>query len=111
LGAFIFAFLKFLPIFDPTNQIFLPFKGVWFLLRRAERLGSAKPWQPVQNIGKRCQYLIPGKPGDDKNKTRKNEFNSSDAQQFYHAAYAYVHAPVKILIWSNQSFSIAGSTR
>jgi hypothetical protein len=49
--------------------------------------------------GKRCQYLIPGKPGDDKNKTRKNEFNSSDTQQLYHAAHAYVHVPVKILIW------------
>jgi hypothetical protein len=42
-----FAFLKILYIFDPTNQIFLPFKGVWFLLRRAERLGSEKPWQPI----------------------------------------------------------------
>jgi len=49
--------------------------------------------------GKRCQYLIPGKPGDDKNKTLKNEFYSSDTQQLYHATHAYVHVPVKILIW------------
>jgi len=45
-----FAFLKIIHIFVTTNQIFLPFKGVWFLLRRAERLGSAKPWQPNRQL-------------------------------------------------------------
>jgi hypothetical protein len=54
--------------------------------------------------GKRCQHLIPGKPGDDKNKTQKNEFDSSDPQQFYHAAHAYVHAPARILIWKHPLF-------
>jgi hypothetical protein len=49
-GVIFFAFFKILHIFDPTNQIFLPFKGVWFLLRRAERLGSAKPWQPTHHL-------------------------------------------------------------
>jgi hypothetical protein len=43
-------------------------------------------------------------PGDDKNKTRKNEFNSSDSQQFHHAAHAYVHAPARILIWKQPIF-------
>ena len=45
-----FEFIKIIPIFVPTNQIILPVKGVWFLLRRAERLGSAKPWQPILKI-------------------------------------------------------------
>jgi hypothetical protein len=45
-----FAFFKIIHTFAVTNQIFLPFKGVWFLLRRVERLGSAKPWQPILNI-------------------------------------------------------------
>jgi len=47
VGYIFFAFFKIIPTFAVTNQIFLPFKGVWFLLRRAERLGSAKPWQPI----------------------------------------------------------------
>jgi hypothetical protein len=38
----------------------------------------------------------PGKPGDNKNLTRKNELNLSDTQQLNHAAHAYVHVPVKI---------------
>jgi hypothetical protein len=42
-----FAFPKIIYTFAFTNQIFLPLKGVWFLLRRAERLGSVKPWQPI----------------------------------------------------------------
>jgi hypothetical protein len=45
-----FAFPKILFIFAPTNQIFLPLKGVWFLLRRVKRLGSAKPWQPIHQL-------------------------------------------------------------
>jgi hypothetical protein len=45
-----FAFQKILFTFDPTNQIFLPLKGVWFLLRRVKRLGSAKPWQPIGQL-------------------------------------------------------------
>jgi len=57
---FFFAFFKIIPTFAVTNQIFLPFQGVWFLLRRAERLGSAKPWQPIPIFsGERCQNLIP----------------------------------------------------
>jgi hypothetical protein len=47
---YFFAFLKIIFTFDPTNQIFLPFKGVWFLLRRVKRLGSVKPWQPILKI-------------------------------------------------------------
>jgi hypothetical protein len=42
-----FVFPNILFTFDPTNQIFLPLKGVWFLLRRVKRLGSEKPWQPI----------------------------------------------------------------
>jgi len=42
------VFLKIIHTFAVTNQIFLPVKGVWFLLRRVERLGSAKPWQPIR---------------------------------------------------------------
>jgi hypothetical protein len=45
-----FVFSKILFTFDPTNQIFLPLKGVWFLLRRVERLGSVKPWQPTRQL-------------------------------------------------------------
>jgi len=54
-------------IFAATNQIFLPVKGVWFLLRRAERLGSWKPWQPIP--GKRIKVPKPNpvRAGDDKN--------------------------------------------
>jgi hypothetical protein len=40
----------------------------------------------------------PGKTGDDKNKHGTHECYSFNSQQFYDAAYAYVHAPVKILI-------------
>jgi len=46
LAVLPFVFSKFIATFVATNQIFLPFKGVWFLLRRVERLGSLKPWQP-----------------------------------------------------------------
>jgi hypothetical protein len=44
-----FVVLKIICTFAVTNQIFHPFRSVWFLLRRAERLGSAKPWQPIPN--------------------------------------------------------------
>jgi hypothetical protein len=60
-------------------------------IRLCETLATNPPFG-----GERCQYLIPGKPGDDKNKTRENEFNSSDTQQFYDAAHAYVHVPVRV---------------
>jgi len=66
-----FVFQKIISIFDATNQIFLPLKGVWFLLRRVKRLGSAKPWQPIPRIGRTVPKPNPGKPGDDKNLTRK----------------------------------------
>jgi hypothetical protein len=46
------------------------FKGVWFLLRRAKRLGSAKPWQPILKYRRTVPKPNPGKPGDDKNLTR-----------------------------------------
>jgi hypothetical protein len=49
-------------------------------------------------IGERCQNLIPEKPGDDKNKHGNHEFISSDPKKSHHAAHAYVHVPVKILI-------------
>jgi hypothetical protein len=62
-----FAFSKIIFTFDPTNQIFLPEKGVWFLLRRGKRLGSAKPWQPILNFRRTVPKPNPGKPGDDKN--------------------------------------------
>jgi hypothetical protein len=65
--ALFFAFPKIIPTFDPTNQIFLPYKGVWFLLRRVKRLGSVKPWQPNLNIRRTVPKPNPGKPGDDKN--------------------------------------------
>jgi hypothetical protein len=66
-----FANPKNISTFDPTNQIFLPLKGVWFLLRRVKRLGSAKPWQPNLNIRRTVPKPNPGKPGDDKNLTLK----------------------------------------
>jgi hypothetical protein len=66
-----FAFLKIISTFDPTNQIFLPFEGVWFLLRRVKRLGSAKPWQPILKLTITVPKPNPGKPGDDKNLTRE----------------------------------------
>jgi len=50
LAVLPFVFSKFIATFVATNQIFLPFKGVWFLLRRVERLGSVKPWQPIPAI-------------------------------------------------------------
>ncbi len=34
--------------FAATNQIFFPYKGCLILLRRVERLGSVKPWQPIR---------------------------------------------------------------
>jgi hypothetical protein len=66
-----FAFPKIIFTFDPTNQIFLPLKGVWFLLRRVKRLGSVKPWQPNLNIRRTVPKPNPGKTGDDKNLTLK----------------------------------------
>jgi hypothetical protein len=42
----------------------------------------------------------PGKSGDDKNKHDNHECNSFDSQQLHNAAHAYVHVPVKILIWN-----------
>jgi len=48
-----FAFSKIIYKFAPTNQIFFHFEECLVLLRRAERLGSAKPWQPIpMNRGK-----------------------------------------------------------
>jgi hypothetical protein len=46
-------------------------KGVWFLLRRVKRLGSAKPWQPILKLRRTVPKPNPGKPGDDKNLTRE----------------------------------------
>jgi hypothetical protein len=68
---FIFVFPKIISTFDATNQIFLPLKVVWFLLRRVKRLGSAKPWQPILSIWRTVPKPNPGKPGDDKNLTLK----------------------------------------
>jgi hypothetical protein len=48
--------------------------------------------------GKRCQNLIPEKPGDDKNKTLKNGVISSEPKKTDHAAHAYGHAPLRILV-------------
>jgi len=48
------------------------------LLRRAERLGSVKPWQPILRKWEKVPKPNPGKPGDDKNKHGNHEFNSSD---------------------------------
>jgi hypothetical protein len=50
MNIILFVFPKILFNFDPTNQIFLPLKGVWFLLRRVKRLGSEKPWQPIRQL-------------------------------------------------------------
>jgi hypothetical protein len=33
-----------------------------------------------------------------------HEFDSSDTQQLYHAAHAYVHVPVRILVWNNHYY-------
>ena len=63
------------------------------------RLSETLATNPV-NLGERCQNLIPGKPGDDKNKTRNNELFSSYTQQLYDATHAYVHVPVSIQIWN-----------
>ena len=71
MNIILFVFPKIFFTFDPTNQIFLPLKGVWFLLRRVKRLGSAKPWQPILNFRRTVPKPNPGKPGDDKNLTRK----------------------------------------
>jgi hypothetical protein len=107
---YLFVFLKFLHIFDPTNQIFLPFKGCLIFIKKGGeiRLCEALATNP-ELFGERCQNLIPEKPGDDKNKTRENERVSSDTQQFYHAAHAYVHAPVRFLISEISKYSFAGS--
>jgi hypothetical protein len=44
----ILDFLKsFLPLTPQIKYSFL-MQGVWFLLRRVKRLGSAKPWQPTR---------------------------------------------------------------
>jgi hypothetical protein len=64
---FFFCFFENIITFEPTNQIFLSFESVWFLLRRVKRLGSAKPWQPIHNIRITVPKPNPGKPGDDKN--------------------------------------------
>jgi len=64
-------FQKIIIIFDPTNQIFLPLEGVWFLLRRVKRLGSAKPWQPILQFWIMVPKPNPVKSGDDKNLTQK----------------------------------------
>jgi hypothetical protein len=48
MNIILFVFPEILFTFNPTNQIFLPLKGVWFLLRRVKRLGSEKPWQPIR---------------------------------------------------------------
>jgi hypothetical protein len=41
----------------------------------------------------------PGKPGDDKNKHGNNENTSSDSKTPNRTVHAYVHGPVRILIW------------
>jgi hypothetical protein len=57
-----------------------------------------KPWQPILKFWKTVPKPNPGEPGDDKNfNTKRNEFNSSDTQQLYHAAHAYVHVPLRAL--------------
>jgi len=54
----------------------------------------------------------PGKPGDDKNKHGNNEHISSDSQQFHYTAYAYVHVPIRILIWKQSHLKfITGSKK
>jgi hypothetical protein len=72
-----FAFFKIIFIFDPTNQIFLPLQGVWFLLRREKRLGSVIPWQPTLKFRRTVPKPNPGKPGDDKN------FNTEDMNSIH----------------------------
>jgi hypothetical protein len=72
LGAFFFAFIKILHIFVATNQIFLPVKGCLIFIKKGGEIRlcetlATNPDKP----GERCQNLIPEKPGDDKNKTRK----------------------------------------
>jgi len=59
---------SFLPLTPQIKYSFLK-KGVWFLLRRAKRLGSVKPWQPTLNIRIKVPKPNPGKTGDDKNLT------------------------------------------
>ncbi|MCU0474114.1 MAG: hypothetical protein MUC93_12260 [Bacteroidales bacterium] len=36
-----------------------------------------------------------------------HEFDSSDTQQLHHATHAYVHVPVRILIWNNHFFTLS----
>jgi len=83
--------------FAASNQIFFPFEECLVLLRRAERLGSVKPWQP--SLIKRIKVPIPN-PGKNREmikiKHGNNEFDSPDSQQFHHATHAYVHAPAVI---------------
>lgn len=89
-------------------------KGVWFLLRRAERLGSEKPWQPIRQAGlsargSRCQNLIPGCREMIKMNTGHYENNLSGQERTSNTTDAYVHAPVItrgiiILKFLNHSF-------
>jgi len=51
---------SFLPLTPQIKYSFLK-KGVWFLLRRAKRLGSVKPWQPSLNIRIKVPKPNPGK--------------------------------------------------
>jgi len=93
-----FAVSKILFTFAPANQIFLPFQGVWFLLRRVKRLGSAKPWQPILRLGKRCQNLIPESREMIKIKHGYHEFDLSFTHQLYYSVHAYAHVQVIALI-------------
>jgi len=44
-----FAFPEIISTFVTTNQIFFDTECL-ILLRRAERLGSEKPWQPTRKL-------------------------------------------------------------
>jgi len=55
-------------------------------------------------LGKRCQNLIPGKTGDDKNKHRNNESISFDSKKLNSAAPAYGHGKIGIRIWKQSTF-------
>ena len=64
----VFAFPKFFTIFVATNQIFLPCKGCLIFIKKGGEIRLLETLATISpDGGKRCQNLIPEKPGDDKN--------------------------------------------
>jgi hypothetical protein len=65
------VFFKIIFIFDPTNQIFLPLKGCLVFIKKGEEIRLCETLATNPQFRRTVPKPNPGKPGDDKNLTRK----------------------------------------